>query len=239
MTRTTLASITSLLLTAPALAQSPRMGGPMKHIMVGFDGSSLHAMVDPAVAKPLMQNYGETYAGGAAVLNGTMYNAQYGWMIEGLWQAPEGSSLWIEQIDATTGLLAYRGGTMMNPGSFTPIFSTSGSSPRINWSGTMMHNWYATQRTGDHAATYRVYFGDAAGVPVAGFGAGEVTLTWTAVAPACPADFNRDAAVTVQDIFDFLAGFFAGDMRADFNGSGTLSVQDIFDFLAAFFAGCA
>ena len=27
--------------------------------------------------------------------------------------------------------------------------------------------------------------------------------------------------------------------RADFNCSGTISVQDIFDFLAAYFAGCA
>jgi hypothetical protein len=35
-----------------------------------------------------------------------------------------------------------------------------------------------------------------------------------------------------------LAAYFSGDSRADFNGSGTISVQDIFDLLAAFFAGC-
>jgi hypothetical protein len=44
--------------------------------------------------------------------------------------------------------------------------------------------------------------------------------------------------VTVQDIFDFLAAYFAGDTRADFNGAGGITVQDIFDFLAAYFAGC-
>jgi hypothetical protein len=54
----------------------------------------------------------------------------------------------------------------------------------------------------------------------------------------CRADFNYSQNLGVQDIFDFLATFFAGDTRADFNRSNTISVQDIFDFLAAYFAGC-
>jgi prepilin-type processing-associated H-X9-DG protein len=58
-------------------------------------------------------------------------------------------------------------------------------------------------------------------------------------APAeCPADFNNSGAASVQDIFDFLAAYFAADPHADFNASGATSVQDIFDFLAAYFAGC-
>lgn len=57
-------------------------------------------------------------------------------------------------------------------------------------------------------------------------------LTW------CAADFNCSGVVTVQDIFEFLAGYFSGDPRADFNQSGAITVQDIFDFLAAYFAGC-
>ncbi|MFN7021456.1 MAG: kelch repeat-containing protein [Phycisphaerales bacterium] len=58
------------------------------------------------------------------------------------------------------------------------------------------------------------------------------------VTVSCPADFNNSGTVTVQDIFDFLAAYFGGDMRADVNNSGTLTVQDIFDFLAIYFAGC-
>ncbi len=54
----------------------------------------------------------------------------------------------------------------------------------------------------------------------------------------CAADFNMSGAITVNDIFDFLAAWFAGDTRADFNGLSGLSVQDIFDFLGAWFAGC-
>lgn len=55
---------------------------------------------------------------------------------------------------------------------------------------------------------------------------------------SCPADFNGVGGLSVQDIFDFLAAWFAGDARANFNGTGGISVQDIFDFLAAWFAGC-
>jgi hypothetical protein len=54
----------------------------------------------------------------------------------------------------------------------------------------------------------------------------------------CRADFNCSGAATIQDIFDFLAAWFAGDPRADFNGVNGIGIQDIFDFLAAWFAGC-
>ncbi len=80
--------------------------------------------------------------------------------------------------------------------------------------------------------------------------AGELyVLTGTTLGPAgltgevlrivpCPSDFNGSGSIEVQDIFDYLAAWFAGDPRADFNNLGGLSVQDIFDFLAAWFAGC-
>lgn len=55
----------------------------------------------------------------------------------------------------------------------------------------------------------------------------------------CTADYNRSESLSVQDLFEFLAGYFGGDPRADINGVNGLSVQDIFDFLAAYFAGCA
>lgn len=54
----------------------------------------------------------------------------------------------------------------------------------------------------------------------------------------CPSDFNAAGGITVQDIFDFLGAWFAGDPRANFNSTGGLTVQDIFDFLGAWFAGC-
>jgi hypothetical protein len=56
--------------------------------------------------------------------------------------------------------------------------------------------------------------------------------------PCCKADYNQNGSVTVQDIFDFLGGYFSVNPNADINGSGSVTVQDIFDFLAAYFGGC-
>ncbi len=54
----------------------------------------------------------------------------------------------------------------------------------------------------------------------------------------CRADVNNSLTLTAQDIFDFLAAYFASAVTSDFNDSGAISVQDIFDFLDAYFAGC-
>jgi hypothetical protein len=62
-------------------------------------------------------------------------------------------------------------------------------------------------------------------------------VDFTQTPPACPCDWNHSGALSVQDIFDFLASYF-GPTGADMNNSGATSVQDIFDFLACYFAGC-
>lgn len=54
----------------------------------------------------------------------------------------------------------------------------------------------------------------------------------------CGADFNLDGRLTVQNLFDFLAGYFGGVCSANFNQVSGFTVQDIFDFLAAYFGGC-
>lgn len=57
----------------------------------------------------------------------------------------------------------------------------------------------------------------------------------------CKCDVNASGTVSVEDVFQFLALWFANDPRADFNGIGGIGIQDIFDFLACFFSppfGC-
>ncbi|HLO41226.1 MAG TPA: PEP-CTERM sorting domain-containing protein [Phycisphaerales bacterium] len=184
-------SITTLTLLATILTSAqaavPPMGGEMKHIMVHLHGSALEGHVDHSIPTPVLTSYGETYTGNASVLNGTLFNAQYGWMAEGFWTPPAGSTLWLEQVSATPGLRVYEGGMMSMAGmhTFAPIFGTDASSPRIAWDGMMLHNWYAADTAGSYSATYRIYFGDDNGVAIDGYEADEVTLEWTAVpAPA-------------------------------------------------------
>lgn len=53
-----------------------------------------------------------------------------------------------------------------------------------------------------------------------------------------PANFNCVVGITVQDIFDYLAAWFASSPTADFNHVNGVTIQDLFDFLAGWFAGC-
>lgn len=57
-------------------------------------------------------------------------------------------------------------------------------------------------------------------------------------ATLCTADYNCDNTTSIQDIFDYLGGFFAQDNRADFDHVGGVTVTDIFSFLSAWFTGC-
>lgn len=71
------------------------------------------------------------------------------------------------------------------------------------------------------------------------FATGAVSVTVTTSTPVvCDGDFNGSGAVSVQDIFDYLAAYFANEARSDVNQSGMTTVQDLFDFLANYFRPC-
>ena len=67
---------------------------------------------------------------------------------------------------------------------------------------------------------------------------GADAIRWARMSCFCVGDYNASGAADVQDIFDFLSAWFAGDLNSDVNGDGALTVQDIFDFLAAWFTPC-
>jgi glucose/arabinose dehydrogenase len=52
------------------------------------------------------------------------------------------------------------------------------------------------------------------------------------------ADFDRSGVIAIDDLFAYLAAWFAGSPSADFNNNSTLEVQDIFDYLTAWFINC-
>lgn len=56
--------------------------------------------------------------------------------------------------------------------------------------------------------------------------------------PRCFADYDGSQTTTVNDLFSYLAAWFAGSARADSNGNGTVAVDDIFNFLSLWFQGC-
>ncbi|MCC6321064.1 MAG: hypothetical protein IT438_06455, partial [Phycisphaerales bacterium] len=83
-------------------------------------------------------------------------------------------------------------------------------------------------------------------------GAGTACTPFSLTSPCCRGNFNKSVAgpgapggISVQDIFDFLTGYFSNDACANTNDSAAgpgapngVSVQDIFDFLSAYFGGC-
>lgn len=62
-------------------------------------------------------------------------------------------------------------------------------------------------------------------------GTGNLSITY------CPGDFDASGTVDVPDIFAFLSGWFAQDVRADIDGVPGVAVPDIFTFLSIWFAG--
>lgn len=58
---------------------------------------------------------------------------------------------------------------------------------------------------------------------------------------ACACDFDRNGILRVDDVFTFLAAWFAREPRADFDGDGSFTINDLFACLQCFFArpaGC-
>lgn len=204
------------LLALPLAAQTfvtPMMGGgqvaaDMVHIDIYYDAGAnqLQATVDDSYGTPELrplpldcafdpeQPYG--------VLNGTAYNAQYGWNVGGQYAIPAGAAIWIERTASSPGLAAYSGYGRF--GSYTPIFGTDGSPRLWKWSGVMVHNTYAFFRPGAdrYFAEYHIFFGDAITGSREGFtslGDTTVRLEWAATPVADPLTFNFGAVAETND----------------------------------------
>lgn len=114
----------------------------------------------------------------------------------------------------------------------TTDFAANANANAIRWSTLYNFRFQSNQAPTTGAVTLGLFRPgtpetiDATGLPV------------PSVPPACAADFNGMGGLSVQDVFDFLAAYFAGLPAADFNGVGGISVEDIFDYLAAYFTGC-
>ncbi len=130
------------------------------------------------------------------VLNGRMFNAQYGWLPDQTVPTPPGpiqigltEQIWIEPISVTGpgSVSVYEGGNgeqLMNTGhTMNPIFGTDGSDTKWLWDDDflMQHNWYVFDTPGDYDITYRVYVGDNSGAAIQSYTPADITLRFTAI----------------------------------------------------------
>ena len=132
------------------------------------------------------------------------------------WQwRPQGTAVWLDVV----------AGVNTNPGTGQPAFDASGG---VSVSVTMTNSVGVSMPVSGGRREIQVVVSNPCG------SATSAAAMWT----ICPPDFNCSGTLTINDIFDFLAAWFAGNPAADFNGAGGIGIQDIFDFLAAWFAGC-
>jgi hypothetical protein len=111
----------------------------------------------------------------------------------------------------------------------TPMFSGAG----VNIGSSEDIYWRDADENGVYDANDARFFG---GPPhLANF---YLAIDGVPNVASCPCDFNRDAIINSQDLFDFIVPFFAEDIAADFNADAVVNSQDFFDFLTCFFAGC-
>jgi hypothetical protein len=187
----------------------------------GHPGTALATVYIPTTGGATAQTYHATFASPPTLTAGTMY-----WVKAAPGPGPSAvSQLWLQN---TTGAGGYSEtlptGAWASVNGLTPALRLEDNS--ANGACCSGSTCLVTAPTACNALHTRF-----AGAGTACNAAGNNTT------PCCKADFNQTGGVTVQDIFDFLAAWFAGDPSADFNGGG-LSVQDIFDFLGAWFQGC-
>lgn len=168
----TLATL-ACVLTTPALADNPTLGGSMSHLLVTLFQNEIYITYEsPSMSVVSMQDNTGTFTGSSSVLNNLGYNAQFGWLANGFISLPPSSGIFVRTIAMSEHLSVYQ------QGSFDPIFGTDGSSDIWQWNGTMTHNWYATDVHGPHSARYEVFVGDLSGNPRAGFTSGFVDFNF-------------------------------------------------------------
>ena len=54
----------------------------------------------------------------------------------------------------------------------------------------------------------------------------------------CPADYEGNGIVTIDDLFLYFNAYFTNHISADMNGSGSVTIDDLFLYLNAYFTVC-
>lgn len=233
------AAVIAAAASPAALGGLPPLGGSMNHVLVGLGGSNTITLgVERAGPMGLVEGDG-LFTGPAAVLNGSRFNAQYGWLVSGLWAPPAGASVYIEAVDVDPGLSFYAGRSFGPIGLMDPLLGTGSSDGMFAWDGVMLHNYAAVTAPGLYRATMRVFIGDAQRAPLPGYVAGEITLEWAWEAE-CAADLAAPfGTLDLADITLFVDAFVTGAPPADLSGTDRVfDLSDVVAFVGSFTMGC-
>jgi hypothetical protein len=158
-------------LAACAAGSTPSLGGPMSHLLVTvFNNRVFLSFESPSMSTVTMQDNEGDFTGGASVLNGLGYNAQFGWLANGFISLPPETGIFVRSLGASPHVRVYEQTT------FESILGTDGASEIWQWDGTMTHNWFATDTHGPHFALYEVFVGDTLGNPLNGYQSASIDL---------------------------------------------------------------
>lgn len=145
----------------------------MSHLLVTLHQNQVYLSYEsPSMSTVTMQDNDSDFVGGASVLNGTGYNAQFGWLANGFISLPPSAGIFVRTLTSSPHLNVYEETT------FASILGTDGSDEVWRWDGTMTHNWYSTDTHGPHLARYEVFVADLSGNPLAGYTSGIIDLTF-------------------------------------------------------------
>jgi hypothetical protein len=160
----------------------------------------------------------------------------------GRWRLPNSSAsngYWL--VDSELGNLFYN---QLQGHAGSPINTTHGSDYQYFRNLQPYLYWTQTVSTNNPGENGHSTFSFETGFQGSNFDANDLYVLPVLDGVLCRADFNGDGVVAVQDIFSFLAAWFAQNgltgpgHTADFNNDSIVNVTDIFAFLAAWFAGC-
>ncbi|MFG0246819.1 MAG: hypothetical protein ACF8MF_12300 [Phycisphaerales bacterium JB052] len=165
--------LTFALSVGTAAASTPTLGGPMSHLLITLFQNQVYLTFEsPAMSTVTMQGNEGDFVGGASVLNGMGYNAQFGWLANGFISLPPESGIFVRTLVSSPYLNVYEEST------FDSILGTDGSDDVWQWDGTMTHNWYSTETHGEHWVRYEVFVGDLFGNPLDGYTSASIDLAF-------------------------------------------------------------
>jgi len=194
------AFLTAVGVAVPGFAVTPRMPpmtngdgnvahDGMKHANVSLVNSTLSIHVNDPPPSPvtMMTGFGVDYTPDKFnVLEDVYFNAQHGWLPEGIYSPPAGAGIWIKRVAATqpvgSAFHVYEGGNGtegMAAWTMNEIYDHDGF--LWQWDGAMQHDYFTADRTGDYSMTFEVFVGDSSAAPLTGYPPETTTFQFRAV----------------------------------------------------------